>query len=218
MKRLAKGTWNIPRKKMSFGESLAESHAYDPIRDSWQDSWRDSGAKSLAKSLGSNSMHDSQRDSLRDSFFFYAGYETYYLSGPIWYFKVEIILFKTPLDCFDFIDLEPRYCTSNISHPFNFEIPAFTVFSRGIEGSRKQVYRLRARVCWCVWVWVCERAVHADLKVEAGLKLKVMVEHTCMLDTHAEHACRTRMRAHHSRTPHIYHARHARKPRLACIT
>ena len=32
---------NIPRKKTSLGESLAGSHAYNPIRDSRRDSWRD---------------------------------------------------------------------------------------------------------------------------------------------------------------------------------
>ena len=31
-----------PRKKTSLGESLAGSHAYNPIRDSQQDSWQDS--------------------------------------------------------------------------------------------------------------------------------------------------------------------------------
>ena len=60
-------------------------------------------------------------------------------------------------------------------------------------------------VCVCGWVffvYVClsERAAHADLKVEAGLKLKIMMEHT-------------RMPERHARTLHTYahtHASHAR--------
>ena len=54
--------------------------------------------------------------------------ETRYPSGPIRDFKVEIIFLKSPLDFFNFIDLQPRYRTSRISHPFNFKIPVITVF------------------------------------------------------------------------------------------
>ena len=45
-----------------------------------------------------------------------------------------------------------------IGNPFNFEIPVITVFSRDTQCSRKQVFRVRARVC--VRVCVCERVVH----------------------------------------------------------
>ena len=38
----------ILRKITSLGESLAESHAYDPIRNSRQDSWRDSLAQKVS--------------------------------------------------------------------------------------------------------------------------------------------------------------------------
>ena len=73
-------------------------------------------------------------------------YETRYSSGPIWDFKVEFILFKTPLDFFNFIDLQPRNRTWIIGYPFNFEIPVITAFSRGTKGSGKQ------GVCVCVCV------------------------------------------------------------------
>ena len=82
---------------------------------------------------------------------------------------------------------------------FNFEIPVITVFSRGTEDSRKQVFA-RARVCVCVCVCGWERAVNADLKVEAGLKLKMMIEHT-------------RMSARHSRTPNTHARTHVLTPR-----
>ena len=52
-------------------------------------------------------------------------------------FDVEIIFLETPLDFFNFIDLQPRYRTSSVDHPFNFEIPLITIFSRGTEGSGK---------------------------------------------------------------------------------
>ena len=68
-------------------------------------------------------------------------------------FKVEnkIILFKTLLDLFNFIDLEPRYCTSSIGHPFNLALPVIIVFSRSTEGSGK-------KICMGAWVCVCARA------------------------------------------------------------
>ena len=44
---------------------------------------------------------------------------------------------------FNFIDLQPRYRTSSIGHPFNFDIPVITVFSQGTEGSQKQILRVR---------------------------------------------------------------------------
>ena len=148
--------------------------------------------------------------------------ETRYPSSPIKDFKVKNILFKTPLDFFNFIDLQPRYRNPSIPHPFNFKIPVITEFSRGTEGYRKQLFHVRA----CVWVKERERAVHADLKVEAGLKLKKMMEHTRMPITHActpltliPHA-RTRVEreshSHHARKPNMHathtHATHARIP------
>ena len=65
--------------------------------------------------------------------------------------------------------------------------------------------RARARVCVCV-----ERAEHADLTVEAGLKFKIMMEHT-------------RMSARHSSTPHTYartqttHESHSHHVRVCVI-
>ena len=88
--------------------------------------------------------------------------KTRYPSTPIQDFTVVIILSKTPLDFFNFIDLQLRYRTSSISYPFNFKIPVITVFSRDTEGSGKQVFRVRdcvsagARVCVCVCVCVCQ--------------------------------------------------------------
>ena len=58
-------------------------------------------------------------------------------SSPIWDFKVKIKLLETPLDLFNFIDLQPRYRNSSISYPSNFEIPVIAVFSRSTEGSGK---------------------------------------------------------------------------------
>ena len=45
-----------------------------------------------------------------------------------------------------------------IGHLFNFEIPIMTIFSRDTEGSRKQVFRVRACVCARVCVCVLARA------------------------------------------------------------
>ena len=157
-------------------------------------------------------------------------------------FQVKIILLENALDFFNFIDLQLRYRTSSISHPFNYEILVITVFSRGTEGSGKQVFRVRAcisvvcvRACACARV--CERAVHADLKFKAGLKLNIMMEHTRMPARHSftphtyarTHSSHTRIvltphmqtkYACHAHTPHVhvYHVRHAHKIRLACMT
>ena len=51
-----------PRKKTNLGESLAESHAHNPIRDF-------SRSPSVTQSLASDYMHDSLQDSLWDLFF-----------------------------------------------------------------------------------------------------------------------------------------------------
>ena len=58
---------------------------------------------------------------------------------------------------FNFIDLQPRYHTSSIGHPFNFKRSVITVFLRDTGGSRRQVFRVRAcaRMCACVGECVC---------------------------------------------------------------
>ena len=40
-----------PREKMSLGESLAGSHAYNPIRDFRRDSWRDFFARKVSSTV-----------------------------------------------------------------------------------------------------------------------------------------------------------------------
>ena len=135
----------------------------------------------------------------------------------IWVVKFEILKSKSDSSkpgrmFFYFIDLLPRYRTW--SHPFDFELPVITVFSPwSTAGSATLVFRVRvcARVCE-------ERVVHhvyADLKVKAGMKLKIRTKHRRML-------CPSRMPASHSCTPnthactvhtHTTYALHARQTR-----
>ena len=116
-----------------------------------------------------------------------------------------------------------------VDHFFNFETPIITVFARDTEGSEKQVFRVLAcvsldsytrvcvyaLVCGCVsvsciaCVHICMTCVvHTDLKVKAGLQLKIRMK-------------RTRMPASHSRMRHAYayplhthvtHTLYAREP------
>ena len=66
----------------------------------------------------------------------------------------QAILFKTSFDFFHFIDLESKYCISNIGHPFNFEIFEIAVFSQGMKGFRRWVFSGWTSVCkWLYEIW-----------------------------------------------------------------
>ena len=99
-------------KKTSLGESLAESHAYNPIRVSPRVSTRVSpklstrlsarllarllAPTSLAASLGSDNMHDFRRNFLRDLLFFTRAskkviYKRSYVSLTIYSLKLLVL-------------------------------------------------------------------------------------------------------------------------------
>ena len=81
---------------------------------------------------------------------------TRYPSSPIIDFEVEIILLKTPLDFLNFIDLQPRYHTSSIGHPFNFKTPVITVFCEVQQVLENKFFaRVHARPCTRTGVCVC---------------------------------------------------------------
>ena len=70
-----------PRKKTSLGESLVESHAYNPIRDSGETlGEREKFRQASAQNLGSDYMYDSPQDSLRNSFFYAGNHQVYRLN------------------------------------------------------------------------------------------------------------------------------------------
>ena len=56
--------------------------------------------------------------------------------------------------------------------------------SRDTKSSLKQVFRVRACESVGVWTYLLTCIVHGDMKVEAGLKLKIRMKHTRMLTTH----------------------------------
>ena len=128
--------------------------------------------------------------------------------------------------------LKLKIMSDNYRHLVNIDIPVITIVAQDSEGTRKQVccVHVRARVCVCVCACVCVRMyarvcgyvsvswitcvricmtclVHADLKVEAGLKLKISrkdahstpttnackpLTHTPHAHMHAKHACYAR--------------------------
>ena len=97
--------------------------------------------------------------------------------------KLKSYSWKPSWIFFNFIDLQSRYRTSSISHPFNFEIPEITVFLRSIEGSWKQIFRVRAHVCVCVRVFLY---VSRTLRYACQAWLACM---TCMVYVHVWRAC-----------------------------
>ena len=70
-----------PRKKTNLEESLARSHAYNPIRDfqqdSWQDSrpdcWQDFSRQKVSPRVSDRIIYMTPGETLSETRFFYAG-------------------------------------------------------------------------------------------------------------------------------------------------
>ena len=79
-----------------------------------------------------------------------------------------VILFKTPLNFFNFIDLKPRYGISSIANPFNQ-----CILARYRRFSKTSFLCVRACLCACVRVCVCV-CVRACMHVGARARVCVL--------------------------------------------